>query len=188
MNPSKKSLLFGSLAGIYSLWILSLAFLALPLVSWLEERYFYLPLFPGIYAVFFSGLAFAAWKNRRGLNKKRYLGLTGIVFLYLFFYHRLIFWIERFHLINFSILVILFHQALSRIPSAKRRGLYAALLTLAIGLLDEGLQHFVPNRTADLRDTGLCLLGIFLGLSLVHLFQPPSPGKNERLDMNRQSR
>ena len=66
--------------------------------------------------------------------------------------------VERTHLIEYGVVAILIHQALTerrgngrRVPSP---AVLAMIVTALLGLLDEGIQFILPNRIFDVRDVG----------------------------------
>lgn len=90
--------------------------------------------------------------------------LLGIAAVYVMFFFRLGA-LERSHLIEYSVLAVFLHRALLERSTNKKPSLRPALLAIGlgvlIGLLDEVLQFFLPNRTFDPEDM------IFNGFAVV---------------------
>lgn len=110
-------------------------------------------------------LAIFGYGFRRKAGKSEWFLLIGILAVYLMCFLRLGL-AERSHLIEYSVLALLIHQALSERKRAERLpgnvSLYALLLTFAISLLDECLQLFIPFRVFDPEDilfNALAILG-----------------------------
>ena len=98
--------------------------------------------------------------------------MLGIVAVFLMLFLRLGL-AERTHLIEYSVLTIFIHRALIVRYQDKHKGLYitilALLLSLTIGVFDEFIQVFIPNRVFDMADflfNGLAA-GIAIGASLL---------------------
>ena len=76
----------------------------------------------------------------------------GIITVYLLFFLRLGL-AERSHLIEYSVLAIIIHKALfvryRRKNQSSTSYLHALVLTFLLGLIDEALQLFIPNRMFD---------------------------------------
>ncbi len=80
---------------------------------------------------------------------------------------------ERSHLIEYSVLAIFIHKALSERLQSQNKivkpALLAFILTFLIGVLDESIQQFVPNRVFDPLDilfNGIAVT-MALGASLI---------------------
>jgi len=78
------------------------------------------------------------------------------------------------HIPLYGILTILLALTLGPGPKASSRRRYAlvALIALAVAILDEMHQYFIPNRDASIMDVFLDALGISLGLYFFHRFSP----------------
>lgn len=80
------------------------------------------------------------------------------------------------HMLGYGLLVLALCYAIG-----KKESKYlwvAAILAFLYGASDEIHQSFVPGRNASFFDLGIDLLGIFLGLSKVSLFQKFSGDKS----------
>lgn len=94
---------------------------------------------------------------------------SGIVAVYLFAFVRIFSLEHRGHLIEYSIVALLIHEALIE-RSVNGRGsgrpaLLAILLTTAVGSLDEGIQLLLPNRAFDPFDLLFNLLATFMAVT-----------------------
>lgn len=75
---------------------------------------------------------------------------------------------ERSHLIEFGVLAIFIHKALSERFQNKNQvfkpALIAFLVTCLIGFLDEGIQYFLPERVFDTEDIIFNSLAAFMAI------------------------
>lgn len=80
----------------------------------------------------------------------------GVAAVYLLLFVRMALPEERTHLIEYGVVALLIHEALSERASHERcvprPALLAILLTAAVGALDEGIQALLPSRVFDPRD------------------------------------
>jgi len=80
---------------------------------------------------------------------------------------------ERTHLLEYSIVAVLIHQALLERRRNEHQipvpALLAMVLTALLGWIDESIQSLLPNRVYDIRDVGFnALAGVMaIGASLV---------------------
>jgi uncharacterized membrane protein YhaH (DUF805 family) len=133
--------------------ILASLFIGNPLATQLRDQ--------NVQAVFFvlGMLIIAAAVIVHGLRDKpgkiELSVLLGIVAIYVMFFLRLGI-LERSHLIEYSVLSIFIHKALLERKKEGKNIAYPALLASAIaisvGILDECIQYFLPNRVFDLED------------------------------------
>lgn len=77
----------------------------------------------------------------------------GILAVFLLTWLRLGSWEERTHLFEYALVAALVHEALLERRDNGRRlpapALLALLISLLLGLLDEGIQYLLPNRVFD---------------------------------------
>mgnify|MGYP001590645513 CR=1 FL=1 len=78
---------------------------------------------------------------------------------------------EKIHFIEYGILAYLVFRALRLDHGAGAAYAGALALTAALGWVDEGIQHFLPNRYYQISDVALNAVSGFLGLLLVCAFQ-----------------
>ncbi|MDX1383483.1 MAG: VanZ family protein [Thermoanaerobaculia bacterium] len=112
--------------------------------------------------LFFAGfllvLATIAWHGLRRRPSRVEIGVVmGVAAAYLLVFVRMsIPPEERTHLVEYGVVAIFIHEALTERASQGRRvplpALIAIVATVAIGALDEAIQAFVPNRAFDPRD------------------------------------
>ena len=103
--------------------------------------------------------------------------LLGIIAVYFMFFFRLGA-PERSHLIEISVLAIFIHKALlERNKQGKKipmLALIAILLTFVLGVIDESIQIFIPDRVYDVNDiifngfAGLMAIGSSVLLNWIH--------------------
>ncbi len=97
------------------------------------------------------------------------MGLAlGVVAVYVFVFARMGSPVERSHLLEYSVVALLIHEALEERASNGRRvplpGAIAVLLTFLLGVLDEGIQLAIPSRVFDPVDIGFNLLAAVLAV------------------------
>ena len=73
-------------------------------------------------------------------------------------------WAERVHFIQYGLLGLLVSRAYK--ISSLNMLLASGLFIMSVGLLDEGIQWFLPNRYGDIRDVVMNSLGGVSGLWL----------------------
>ena len=106
------------------------------------------------------------------------LGLTGtlavalgVAAAYLMVFTRVAILEERTHLIEFGVLGVFIHEALTERASQGRRvpipPVLAVLATAALGVIDEGIQWLLPNRVFDPQDILFNLLAGTMAVSAV---------------------
>lgn len=147
------------------LWLWTLAVLlaiystlgpAATLVRALRERNL-LRLSLAFVLLFLLGVVIGRWLLRPPGRGEIAVAL-GVTAAYLMAWFRIHSPEERTHLLEYSLVAILIHQALNERQSHGPRVPFPAaltvLLTALLGLLDEGIQAILPNRFFDLRDVG----------------------------------
>ncbi len=81
---------------------------------------------------------------------------VGVIATYLLTFVRMSNPAERTHLIEYSVVALLVHAAIVERREAggtvRHPALVAALITAALGAVDEGIQYFLPSRVFDVRD------------------------------------
>ncbi len=106
-------------------------------------------------------------KNRAGISEL--VIWLGIAAVYLLVLLRMAIPEERGHLIEFSVLAIFIHEALRERVSQgghiRFPWLIAFLLTVLVGVLDESIQLFIPNRVFDPFDILFNTLAAFMAIA-----------------------
>ncbi|MBN2037804.1 MAG: VanZ family protein [Chitinispirillaceae bacterium] len=135
----------------------------------LVERYGY-DVFNWIYVCFGSaGAAFVLYgliKLRAKARLRYFVALLCIGSAYSWYLVRLPYAIERIHLLEYGVLGVLLVIACARHMCHRIAFPCAVLLTYCIGLGDETVQHFLPNRVAEIRDGITNAVSGFLGTLL----------------------
>ena len=131
--------------------IYCLIFIGRPLSGYLRERdlltnAFWVAIWLTLATVLWHG-----WKQKIGRLE---IGVwMGVAAVYLLVILRMAVPEERSHLIEYSILAVFIHEAIKeRVANGGKvwmPALSAILITVAIGLLDEGIQLIVPGRVFD---------------------------------------
>ena len=95
----------------------------------------------------------------------------GVAAAYLMVFTRMAILEERTHLIEFGVLGVFIHEALTERASQGRRvpipPVLAVLATAALGVIDEGIQWLLPNRVFDPQDILFNLLAGTMSVAAV---------------------
>ena len=144
------------------------------------------------------GLTIGLGLIRRPLSSRASLLLLGVAIVYGWFLWALENPVEKVHLAEYGFLS---HLSLRYLGARGARstglglgrphgredrwGLRARALALvfSVGLLDEFIQYFLPNRYGDLRDVGLNWLAGLLALVVSEVWDGPHPGERIREEM-----
>ncbi len=166
MPFSPWKLLFRIAAVSFSILILLMAFWTRPVLSWLDQFALTQPITYAVSIVFLSFGFIFFWARRKVLTLFHFACLAIIITIYWAIFRTLFFPIEKFHFMNFSVLVILFQLSVPEDWAPWEHYFWPASLTLLVGALDEFLQLWIPNRWGDSKDVWYCLASIILGLAL----------------------
>jgi hypothetical protein len=102
-----------------------------------------------------------------------FLLLFGVVFFLLKGPNRVVGLVEKVHLLEYSLLAVLFWWAFHRRLAGPQIYFHGLLFTVLAGLLDEYVQHVLPLRVGEIRDVWINLAGGALGLLYVALVIRP---------------
>jgi len=114
----------------------------------------------------------------RALSRKRYAHLLFLVLLVLSFfpaYFNLNISMERFHLMLYGVLGMLIFRTLAPARYSLRFYLLSLNLLLAVSVLDEVIQGWVPGRYYDIRDIGINLFSGVIGLLIMRMMDLDAP-------------
>ena len=146
--------------------IYSLIFIGRPLSGYLRERAMLTNAFWVAIWLTLATVLWHGWKRKIGQLE---IGLwMGVAAVYLLVFLRMAVPEERSHLIEYSVLAVFIHEALKERKNnggdVWRPAILAIMLTTTIGLLDEVIQLFVPERVFDpvdmLFNTGAAIMAI----------------------------
>ena len=146
---SKREKYYWILSAIVLITIVSSLFLGQPLARELRDQNVQAVIF--VTGMGFVGAAILLHSLRSKPSKYEYLTVLGIIAVYTMFFFRLGA-PERSHLIEYSILAIFVHRAImERFGDTRvyRSALIALVVTFLIGVIDESMQLFLPNRVFD---------------------------------------
>ena len=151
---------------ITTIGIYSLIFIGRPLSGYLRERELLANAFWVAIWLTLATVLWHGWKQKIGRLE---IGVwMGVAAVYLLVILRMAVPEERSHLIEYSVLAVFIHEALKERVSnggaVWRPALLAIFITTAIGLFDEFIQLFVPERVFDPVDmifnTGAAIMAI----------------------------
>ena len=141
-------------------------FVGQPLLNMLKDQNLQAVIF--LIGLFIIGVMIIVAGLVRRANTIEWLLLLGISVVYIMFFLRLGL-SERSHLIEYSALAITIHQAL--IERAKQIGkirflnVYAILISIIIGIIDELVQIALPDRVFDFEDILFNSLASFMAIA-----------------------
>ena len=141
--------------------------------SHLRERGLLAATVAGLGAAGLTG--FVVWWSRERPSPAAWSLLVPAGIVYLALWGALERFEERIHLLQYGLLGAILFRAFVLQARQSRRGLWrrpalgAFLLASALGWLDEGIQHLLPNRYYDLRDVGLNAVSAAVAVALVAL-------------------
>lgn len=120
-------------------------------------------------AVLAPTLLVLAWRWIRTRPGKAEVAVAlGTVFVFLWAWARVETPEERTHLLEYGILTVLVHRALLERQAngrlAKSPAVLAVVISVGLGLLDEGVQLFLPNRVFDWRDIGFNVFAVAVAM------------------------
>ncbi len=108
-----------------------------------------------LFGMLLVGVTILMHSLRPKTTKVEILILIGIAAVYMMLFLRLGI-PERSHLFEYSVLAIFIHKALiereKHTDNIRSSALYAVIISFAIGVIDECLQLFIPNRVFDPND------------------------------------
>ncbi len=107
-----------------------------------------------------------------------FLLLFGLVFVLLKGPNPVVGLVEKVHLLEYSVLAVLFWRAFHRRLPGPQIYVHGLLFTMLAGLLDEYVQHLLPLRVGEIRDVWINLVAGGLGLLYVALVIRPRSDNN----------
>ena len=166
-----KAILLRTFALAYTVFVLSMTYLILPLEAYLKKKGSYKFAIRTLCYLFLAGILYLIWKRRHILTPIRIVCTLVVIALYVVHYLRVSFEIERAHLVEYSLLAIILNRALALRFSKLRNLVDTALISILIGCLDEFIQRFIPGREGTIGDVYLGAISSILGLALTLIFQ-----------------
>ncbi len=126
------------------------------LAEWLREHGFLDAAVFFLLGMFLVGATIVTQGVRVRIGRTEIAVVMGIVAAYLMVFTRMAILEERSHLIEYGVLGVFIYEALAERARQGRRvplpPVLAALITAALGVVDEGIQWFLPTRVFDLQD------------------------------------
>ena len=141
------------------------------LAEWLREHGFLDAAVFFLLGMFLVGATIVTQGVRIRIGKAEIAVAMGIVAAYLMVFTRMAILEERSHLIEYGVLGVFIYEALAERARQGRRvpapPLLAAMITAALGVVDEGIQWFLPNRVFDPQDILFNLLAGSMAIGAV---------------------
>ncbi len=145
--------------------IFSTLFLGRPLAEALQDQNMQSLLF--LVGMFLVGVMILVHSLQTKPNRIEIALLLGIAAIYILLFLRLGL-PERSHLIEYSVLAVIMHKAIQERKTNGKKisypALWALLFSFIIGLIDEGIQIFLPDRVFDYWD--IVFNGIAVSLAM----------------------
>ena len=142
--------------GLYTLLI----YITIPFGTWLVPIIVKLKLFQNLLISFTLASLFLYAASKKNLKEIIVSILVITIFSFLIFSLKLP--EERLHYVEYGILGFIIFKTI-QIDSTKKL-IYGILFVFIIGLFDEIIQYFLPNRVGDIRDVFMNLGGGILGI------------------------
>ncbi len=165
-----RTALYGLLALGHVLFSFAFPWISAPLASWLFKRQLMGWFIASFSVPFFITVLFFAYKKWALIQPKRKIILACAALLYCASYFTLSYAPEKLHILNFSVMAIIFYKFLSPLMTVKRAVVRSLLITILVGTLDEFLQKWVVGRSSNLHDVFLCVKAAFLGVTIAWIF------------------
>ena len=141
------------------------------MAEWLREHGFLDAAVFFLLGMFLVGATIVTQGVRVRIGKAEIAVAMGIVAAYLMVFTRMAILEERSHLIEYGVLGVFIYEALSERARQGRQvplpPVVAALLTAALGVIDEGIQWFLPDRVFDPQDILFNLLAGTMAIGAV---------------------
>ena len=109
-------------------------------------------------------LLLSVWIYNKKYKLKQFLLIISPLLLLTYLSLSLDVWVERIHFIEYAVLGLLISRAID--VRTLHRIIYTGCLITLIGVVDEIIQWFLPNRVGDMRDVFMNSVGGLSGLWL----------------------
>lgn len=110
------------------------------------------------------GILALAVKERLWRSWKKAMALVGLMLTYIISASFIAYPVEKFHFLEYGILSYFFFEALAVDVKPFKAAAGSLVLTSLVGLGDEVIQYFLPNRYFQWSDVGLNVYSGILGL------------------------
>lgn len=110
------------------------------------------------------------FRKYRITNPRAYFLFFGLFGLFLLEFYNVNLLIERLHLLEYALMFAFWFRLFRHWVSPILCHGVSFIWCLAVSLLDEGVQYFLPNRFFDLRDVYLNVTGSIFGMAVVAIF------------------
>lgn len=158
-------ILWRFITGLFSLFLLSMAYLTVPIVTALKSTGSFETVMMFFYILFiYMALHFIVRAAVQQLTIYQWIVVTMIFMAYLVLILTTPYAVERIHVLFYSIHGVLYLKTLPEKLRGIKRYLAAGIITAAIGAADELLQIYVPGRFPAVSDVMLNTVSGMLGL------------------------
>lgn len=168
----RRSWIYGLTAIFHLIFTIIFPFYSVEIVTWFQKRHLYQLLIVLISIPFFGALAYFSKKCWHVIRKSRKTALCLVVsaILYVTVYETVPDLGEKLHVLNFSVLALLFYKAFSPIMKIPEALFWAWYITNVAGALDESLQNFILGRDGSVHDFLICVRSATLGVIIAWVF------------------
>ena len=166
----RRTAIYGSLALGHVIFSFAFPWISSPLASWLFNHHLMGWFIVSFSVPFFTTVIFFSYKKWALIQPRRKIILACTVFLYCAAYFPLSYAPEKLHILNFSVMGIIFYKLFSPLMRVKRAIARSLLMTILVGTLDEFLQKWIVGRSSNFHDVFLCIEAAFLGVTIAWIF------------------
>ena len=177
----RRSIFYGALTLFQFIFTLVFPFYSVPVVIWFMHHNLYRILIASLGAVFSFFMIYFSLKRWPVIKNDRrtILILAASAILYITVYETVPDLGEKLHVLNFSVLALLIYKTFSPLMKLHRALLLCWFVTIAVGVIDESLQNFIPGRAGTIHDVLIAVRSAVLGGIIAWIFDAYSrKGRN----------
>lgn len=167
---NRRTALYGFIALGHVIFSFVFPWFSVPIVVWLFSRKVMGWFIASFSVPFFTAVIFTAYKKWALIHPQRKMILAAAAFFYCAFYFTLSYAPEKLHILNFSVMGIIFYKFLSPHMRIKRAVIKSLLFTILVGSIDEFQQKWIIGRSSTVHDVFLCVKGAVLGVTIAWIF------------------
>jgi hypothetical protein len=151
--------------------IYSTLYIVRPICTFLKETTPFALLVNILCGIVILSVLTVLWRKAGALKFSSYFILAVVLIGYGYGLAAIAFPEEKIHFIEYGMLAYLIYKALRLDVRDSKAYVLTFLLVSALGWIDEGIQHILPNRYYQIEDVILNSVSGVLGLALVYVFQ-----------------
>ena len=124
------------------------------------------------FAIAAASFLWIIFRDARNRTPRAALALLVVVAAYAFVIYPMESTEEKIHFLEYGGVALLAHLSAPRAWSSRKRFVRCALLVIAAGWIDEGIQALLPSRYYDLRDVAFNAAAGLMALIAIAIFSP----------------